>query len=399
VGTIHLKILILTCLVSSSLLFATTRKQVRRLDNSTISPSEIDAPVLRLAKEANVPGIGIAIFNNGEIAYLKAFGLRDKDRNLPLTPDSVMTAASLSKPAFAYLVMKLVDEGQLDLDKPAYQYLPRPLSDYSRYADLKNDPRYKLITARMLLSHTSGFPNWRVLEDDRKLKIHFQPGTRFAYSGEGIDLLQLVVETITKQPLEELMQEKVFQPLGMKRTSMVWQPRFDNEYANGYDENERSLGPQRRKIADAAGSMQTTLHDFALFMQAMMSGKGLRPKTWHQMLSSQVQINSRHEFPTFENVTTDKNKTIRLSYGLGWGLYWTPYGKAFFKEGHDEGWRNYTVCFSESKLGMLIMTNSSNGEGIYKELLESLIRNNFTPIEWEGFTPYNQSPNSQPKKK
>src|SRR2546421_11717115 len=90
--------------------------------------------------------------------------------------------------------------------------------------------------------------------------------------------------------------------------------------------------------------------------------------------------------------TSEGNKAIRLSYGLAWGLYWTPYGKAFFKEGHDDGWRNYTVCFEKPKTGILIMTNSANGEGIYKELLETLLKNTFTPIEWEGFIPYDKRP-------
>ncbi len=166
-----------------------------------------------------------------------------------------MSAASISKVAFAYLAMQLVDEGKLDLDKPVYQYLPKPLPDYPKYSDLANDPRYKLITARMLLSHTSGFANWRWLEEDRKLRIHFEPGSRYAYSGEGIGLLQLVVETITKKPLDELMQQRVFEPLGMTRTSMVWQDRFESDYANGYDEYGRSVGAHRWKKAGAAGSM------------------------------------------------------------------------------------------------------------------------------------------------
>jgi CubicO group peptidase (beta-lactamase class C family) len=106
------------------------------------------------------------------------------------------------------------------------------------------------------------------------------------------------------------------------------------------------------------------------------------------MLSPQIPILSKHQFPTFSPETTEENKRIRLSYGLGWGLYWTPYGRAFFKEGHDEGWRHYAVCFDKSGTGIVIMTNSSNGEGIYKELLEKLLHNRFTPIEWEGFTPY-----------
>jgi len=133
-------------------------------------------------------------------------------------------------------------------------------------------------------------------------------------------------------------------------------------------------------------------------MQAVLQGRQLSKQTRELMLSPQVQIFSKHEFPTLASETTEENKPIRLSYGLAWGLYWTRYGKAFFKEGHDEGWRNYTVCFDERKTGILIMTNSSNGEGIYKELLEALLKNIFTPIEWEGFTPYDKLPPREPLK-
>jgi CubicO group peptidase (beta-lactamase class C family) len=371
---------------------------IHRLDGSTIAPAEVDGTVTRLMHAAEVTGVAIAIFNDGKIAYEKAYGFRDTEKKLPLTEDSVMTAASFSKVAAGYMEMQLVEEGILDLDKPVYQYLPKPLPEYEKYADLAADPRYKKITARMLLSHTSGFPNWRYVNDDRKLNINFEPGSRYAYSGEGIDLLQMVVETITKKPLEDLMREHVFLPLGMARSSMVWQERFETDFANGYDEYGRSLGPERRKTADAAGSMQTTPRDFARFILAVMNGEKLRKETREQMLSPQVRITAKHEFPTLENETTDANNSIRLSYGLGWGLYWTPYGEVFFKEGHDEGWRNYAVCFDKPKSGMLIMTNSSNGEGIFKELLETLLRDTFTPIEWEGYTPYDQLPPRQPLK-
>jgi CubicO group peptidase (beta-lactamase class C family) len=373
-------------------------QSIQRLDGSTISPAQIDTTVARLMKAAEVTGAGIAIFNDGKIAYLKAYGFRDTEKSLPLTVDSVMTAASFSKVAFAYLVMQLVEEGKLDLDKPVYQYFPKPLPEYPSYRDLANDPLYKKITARMLLSHTSGFPNFRWINDDKKLNINFEPGSRYAYSGEGIELLQFVVETIANQPLQELMQAKVFQPLGMTRTSMVWQDRFESNYANGYDEYGRSIGPERRPKADAAGSMQTTPRDFAQFLLAVMNGKGLQPKTRELMLSPQIQILAKHQFPTMENIATDENKAIRLSYGLGWGLYWTPYGKAFFKEGHDVGWRNYTVVFDQSKTGLLIMTNSANGEAMFKELIETLLKNSYTPIEWEGYTPYDKLPPRPPLK-
>jgi CubicO group peptidase (beta-lactamase class C family) len=373
-------------------------KEISRLDGSTIKQVEIDETVRRLMAAAEVPGVALALFNDGQIAYLKTYGERDKETNQPLTVDSIMSGASFSKVAFAYLVLELADKRTLDLDKPVYEYLPKPLPEYPNYADLAGDPRYKRITARMLLSHTSGFANWRYMEDDRKLKIHFEPGAKFAYSGEGIDLLQLVVETITKQPLEQLMQEYVFQPFGMTRSSMIWQERFEKDYANGYDDYGRSLGPQKRPTANAAGSLLTTPHDFALFMQAVMAGRGLSKQMRGQMLAPQIQILSKHEFPSLETEITEENKPIHLSYGLAWGLYWTPYGEAFFKEGHDDSWRNYTVCFDKVGRGILIMTNSGNGEGIYKPLLENLLKNTFTPIEWEGFTPYDQLPPRVPLK-
>jgi CubicO group peptidase (beta-lactamase class C family) len=365
---------------------------VKRLDGSTISGAEIDESVTRVMKGAEVPGAGIVLINGGKIAFAKGYGLRDKEKNLPLTENTVMSGASFTKVVFAYLAMKLVDQGVLDLDKPVYEYLPKALPEYDSYKDLAGDERYKLITARMLLDHTSGFPNWRWINDDRKLNINFQPGSRFAYSGEGFDLLQLVVETITKRPLQDLMQENVFQPLGMTRSSMVWEVRFEDDYANGYDEYRRSLGPLRWKQADAAGSLLTTPLDFARFVQAILDGKGLHTRTWGHMLSAQIPILAKHEFPTLENQPTDENKSIRLSYGLGWGLYWSPRGEAFFKEGHDDGWRNYSVGFRLPKDGMVIMTNSGNGEGIYKELLEKLLADTYTPIEWEGFAPYEQLP-------
>jgi CubicO group peptidase (beta-lactamase class C family) len=364
---------------------------VQRLDGTSIAPAEIDATVTKLMQGAHVTGTGIAIFNDGKISYLKAYGERDKEKHLPLTSDSVMTSASLSKSIFAYMVMQLVEEKVLDLDKPVYLYLPMPLPEYRFYRDLAGDQRYKKITLRMLLSHTSGFPNWRAFTDG-KLEIHFEPGTRFAYSGEGIALTQLVVEEVTHKPLDELMHQRVFDPLGMRNTDMLWQTRFEQNFANAYDEDEHSLGPQRRTRADAAGSMQTTLRDYALFLQALAQGKGLAPATRELMLSPQIAIVSKHEFPSLDTETTEENKAIRLSYGLGWGLYWSPSGKAFFKEGHDDGWRHYAVYFDKAGSGMLIMTNSSNGESIYQELLETLLADTFTPIEWESFTPYTAQP-------
>jgi CubicO group peptidase (beta-lactamase class C family) len=359
---------------------------VTSLDGSAILPHKIDAIVTSEMRSAHVEGAGIAIFNDGKLAYLKAYGFRDKAKRLPLTPDSVMTAASLTKAAFATMAMQLVERGIIDLDKPVWQYIPKPLPQYSNYTDLANDPRYRLITMRMLLDHTSGFPNWRRFTDDKKLSINFTPGSRFAYSGEGIALAQMVVEAVTRKSVSELMSEYVFNALGMTRTSMVWEERFETDYANGYDDQGKSFGPERRTKADAAGSMQTTLRDEAQFALAVLDGQIPDAKIRKTMLSPQIRIFEKTEFPSLTTQTTAANDQIRLSYGLGWGLFFTPYGKAFFKEGHDDlGWRHYVVGFTGPRSGMLIMTNSDNGEDIYSTLLAQLSGDTFTPLEWEGF--------------
>jgi CubicO group peptidase (beta-lactamase class C family) len=367
------------------------KAQVYRPNGTPLAASTIDSTVTELMQGAHVTGTGIAIFGLGEIAYLKAYGLRDTAKDLPLTPDSVMTSASLSKSAFATVVMRLVQEHRLSLDKPIVEYLPKPLPEYPRYADLNGNDRYKKLTLRMLLSHTSGFPNWRAFEDDRKLKIHFDPGTRYGYSGEGIDLAQLVVETVTGKSLSVLMEEQLFKPLRMERTSMVWKPEFDTDFANGYDEYGRSLGPEKRSTPDAAGSMQTTLRDYAHFLSEILRHDVLSAATTTEMLSLQVAISSAHQFPSLSAETTDAYKKIALGYGLGWGLYSSPYGKVFFKEGHDEGWRHLALCF-DNGTGILIMTNSSNGEGIFKPLIDSLLGPTSFPFDWEGYTSYNFLP-------
>jgi CubicO group peptidase (beta-lactamase class C family) len=148
-----------SCLLSPAALFgsASLDVSIKQLDGSTITAQQIDATMTHLLEAGHVTGAGIAIFNDGAIACLQAYGFRDTEKRLPLTPDSVMTSASLSKAAFATLVMRLLHDGALDLDKPVFQYLPKPLPGYSKYADLSGDDRYKKLTLRILLSHTSGF--------------------------------------------------------------------------------------------------------------------------------------------------------------------------------------------------------------------------------------------------
>jgi hypothetical protein len=144
--------------------------------------------------------------------------------------------------------------------------------------------------------------------------------------------------------------------------------------------------------------MLTTVADFTRFVQAAMRGTLLKKSTHDGMLSPQIAIRSKHQFPTLSDETTRDNDAIRLSYGLGWGLYTSSRGRAFFKEGHDAGWRNYTVGFEDLGDAIVIMTNSGNGEGLFAPLLEKVQGNPYTPIEWEGFTPYDRLPPRPPLK-
>jgi CubicO group peptidase (beta-lactamase class C family) len=385
-GVLTLVIAIATYLPSQ----ANAKPAFVRIDGHALTSAEIDGTITHAMQGAEVPGMALALINHGKVVYLKAYGVRNMSPKEPLTTNSVMVVASLTKVVTAYLAMQLVDKHVLDLDKPVHEYLPRPLSEYPAWRDIANDPRSKLITARMLLSHTAGFNNWRYFDPNHRLVINFQPGTRYSYCGECFRLVQLVLETITKKPTDELMQERVFRPLGMTRTSLVWQRAWESNHADGYDEYGRLLGIQRRITPDAAGSMQTTIADYAKFTQAVISGRGLSQQGHTQMLSTQIAIRSKVEFPTLMQDTTDANKDIQLSYGLGVGLYHSPHGWAFFKEGHDEGWRAYLVCYRDQATCMVVMTNSSNGEGTYSALLKGLLGDTWNPINWEVLIPYDQ---------
>ncbi|WP_240731643.1 serine hydrolase domain-containing protein [Hymenobacter radiodurans] len=366
---------------------------IQRLDGSHISVQEIERLVPALMDSAKVPGLALAILEDNKVRYVKAFGYRNVQKRLPLEPQTAMYAASFSKAVFAYLVMQLVQEGALDLDKPLYQYLGKPLPELKDYQDLAADARWKQLTARMALTHTTGFPNWRWFEPDEKLRFKFAPGAQYWYSGEGLQLLQVAVEKITGKGLLQLSEEWVFKPLGMTRTSYVWQPAFENNFAIGYMEDGKAVPKEKRDEAQAAGSMETTITDYATFMAAVMQSKGLTPRAKQEMIRAQVAIPFKAQFGPLATVVTDENKAIKLAYGLGWGVFESPYGPAYFKEGHDDGWENHSLAFGDRKKGLVIMSNSSNADKLFKELLEKLLGDTFTPWQWENYVPYNYSTN------
>ena len=367
---------------------------VRTLDKRTLTPAQIEATVTDLMAKGKVTGLGLAIINKGEIVYLNAFGQANTEKATPLTVQSSMYAASFTKAMFASMVMQLAAEGKLNLDTPIERMLPKPLPEYEKYADLKDDPRWKLWTPRILLSHTSGMPNFRFFtkkgfEPEHPLWIELQPGIRYAYSGEGINLMQFALEAGLGLDVGALMRERIFEPLGMTRTSMTWRDEFATDLAQGYDEAGKLIGHNARRSVRAAGSADSTIRDMALFLRATLGQKTVSGRYWKEMLKPQIRIRSARQFPTFDEETTTRNDGVQLSYGLGWALLKTPHGRAFFKGGHDDGWENYMIGFDKSGTGVVFMTNSSNGESIFKELLATLIGDTYTPWEWEGYIPWN----------
>lgn len=370
-------------------------QHITRLNGSKISTSEIDQTVKRLMDTANVQGLNLSVLNNNKSVYIKSYGFKNKPQNTLLDTSTIVYGASLSKAVFGYLVMALVEEKILDLDKPLYQYLKKPISEYQYFSDLKDDNRWKLITARMCLSHTTGLPNVRWFNPITSkqdtlgvMKIYFTPGTKYAYSGEGFKLLQQAIEVVTQKNIDELAQEKVFKPLGMTRTGYIWHDSFgDDNVAVGHMNNGDIDLKRKRTEPVSGGSLITTIADYSKFIENVMQQKGISRKSYKEMLSPQIAIHSITQFPPITYETTTENDAIQLSYGLGWGLLKCKYGKAFFKEGNGDSWRNYNVNFIDKGIPIIILTNSENGEKIFQELLKTLIGDTCIPWKWEGYIP------------
>ena len=391
-----IKIVLLLCLFLVAL--NACSPQIVRLDNSSISSAKLTTEISRLIDSAHVTGMVVVVFNNNNPVYEKAFGYKNAETKEPLQFNTEFYGASLSKSIFAVLVMKLVEEGVLDLDKPLQEYLQKPVYDYppvtprawhEDYSSLKNDSLYQKITARMCLDHTTGFPNWRFYAPDEKLRVLTEPGSRYSYSGEGMVYLQVVLEKMLGIPLDSMMQREIFRPSGMKTSSYNWQPRFENNFCYGHDSEQKVLPKDKDNAARSASSLETTPEDYTRFMTAVMKNTIISEKSRGEMFSPQIRIRSLSQFGPLARKDSTLNDNISLSYGLGWGLYKTPFGWGAFKEGHGDGFQHYSVIFPGKKSGILIMCNSDNGESIFKELLQTAIGDKYMPWKWENYIPYN----------
>ena len=379
-----------------------SQNDIKHIDSSSITEEELTQRIQSLLEDAELTGLAVTIFNDNEIVYQKGFGYANYETKDTLTTDHIFYGASFSKAVFGYLIADLALDGIIDLDTPLQEYFDVPIpelefeKEWRGFANLAGDERYKDITARMCLNHTTGFPNWRWLDKyfdfdrDGKIKFLIDPASRHLYSGEGMMLLQYAIENITGKGLEELAKERVFDPLEMSMTSYVWQERFEDLYVNGHTSSHEVIPKDTEDEAGAAGSMETTPKDYAKFFGHVLNKASQKSEITQLMFEPSIRIRSKAQFGFQTWQDTDENDKIELSYGMGWGLLKSPYGIGAFKEGSDQGWEHYSIMFPEQKTGVIIMTNSDNAEGIFKELLEVTIGDVYTPWKWERYIPYDQ---------
>lgn len=356
----------------------------------------------RLMELAYVPGLSVAIVEGGRTIWARGFGVRSAETKEPVAADTIFPAASLSKPVFAYAVLRMRDEGLIDLDRPLADYLP------DAYA--VEDARAKLITARHVLSHTTGFQNWRFAKED-KLQIAFDPGARFQYSGEGYFYLQRVVEKISGQAVTEYMQERVLAPLGMTSTSYVWTPEYDRRGVTGHRNRGQAVegffargGRKMHEMAarnakpvaewryedvarampevdpswsghpvslqpNVAGSMLTTAPDYAAFMARVMErtardAHDLKESSRREMLTPRVRLNDA------------------LAWGLGWGLE-SAEGREYFWHWGDNGtFHSFVIGDPARRGGIVVLTNSNFGPKLYQRIITRYTAHDHPAFLW-----------------
>lgn len=309
-------------------------------------------PICRAMQTWSVPGMAMALIEKGEITEVTGFGVRCHGKPDPVTADTIFPAASVTKPVVAYAVLKLVERGILDLDAPLDSYLAQPY--------LPTEAQAATITTRHILSHQSGFPNWR--EEGQPLRLKWLPGAQFNYSGEGFLYLQKVIEYITGQRLDVHLQEHVFGPLNMRSSTLVWQPFIEERAAWGYGDN-RNWAMGREDLPVSAYSLYTTAEDMARFLQAILSDKSekssgayLTSSSIRQMLTPQVKVGD----------------CPNLSWGLGWGIQQTAMGDLFWHWGANPGFKHYVAGSREHQAGIVILTNYEDGLPTCRQILSLL---------------------------
>jgi CubicO group peptidase (beta-lactamase class C family) len=320
----------------------------------------------QLMNELKVPGVSICLIQNNKIAWSKCFGISDASSQKEVTNKTIFEACSMSKPVFAYLVLKLVEQSKLELDKPLYEYLPEVF--------VCEDEDYpKQVTARMILSHTSGLPNWRKgsEENESPLPIYFKPGTKFNYSGEGIYYLQRVVELIVNESLESYVKRTLFDKLVLESTSFEWTERLNPQIATGHDTSGSCNERSKYLHSNAAYTLYTTSDEYAKFIIEIMKPKNenefsLSDLMIKEMLTHQVRVDTRDVIDR-----PGRNLGLQGFRGLGWAIDSTITGDVVYHSGSNQtGFRCYSQFSPKDGSGIVIMTNGENGSELWQRLIK-----------------------------
>ena len=292
-----------------------------------------------------IPGLSIALVKDAELFWAQGFGTKSTLSGEAVTTDTVFSAQSLSKPAFAYAALRMCQTGLLDLDTPLTKYLPEPY--------IADERRLNLITMRHVLSHTSGLPNWR--PSGQSLHMLFAPGERFSYSGEGYVYLQKVIEHLSGQLVAKYMEANLLVPFEMHASRFVCARDDIRGAAEAHDEKGMPF-TQRIRFSNAAGSLFSTPTDFAKFIIEIIQPPGenashLSEMLTNEMLRSQIKISDS------------------ISWGLGWGITQSDNAVFLWQHGKSSGIQAFAIGCRELGSGVVIMTNSGNGLKICREIV------------------------------
>ncbi|GAA0536025.1 hypothetical protein GCM10009415_17200 [Chitinophaga japonensis] len=324
-------------------------------DFGPASAGKVDHFITTYQKYYQIPGVSLALIKDGRLVYYKTYGVRNTFTGEKVDEHTLFEAASVTKPVFAFAVQRLAERGVIDLDKPLYLYLP--------YEDIAYDERYKLITARHVLTHRTGFPNWRWMNKDGKLNLLFTPGTKYNYSGEGFEYLKMVVEKITGKKVEQVLQEEVIQPVGLYHTFFSRNDSLKQMVANGhfdmlpvYDELPASPG--------MAYSMHTEARIFTRFMLYLLEQKGLNAETYHTMLQKQSDFNYD---------PGEEKPAIPAYMGMSLEIRETPFGKSFGHGGNNGDFRCHFEVYKDLKMGYVAFTNANTAYPMLSVLRQFLV--------------------------
>jgi len=323
-----------------------------------------------LTKQYGIPGIQLVCIN-GDKKESFNLGTISKGSDKKVTANTIFEAASLSKCVFAYAVLRLYDKGIISLDTPLIRYT----GPYERFDP--SDPRYDRITARMVLRHTTGLPNWG---DDRFARLIFTPDSTYSYSGEGFQYLQRAVEKLTQKSLNEVAQEQVFTPLGMTNSSYTWTDKFDTLSAFGNSPDAINGHRSQR----AAASLLSCARDYAIFLQAIMAGTGLKPAT-HRMMLEKASAGY-----WFNHRTTEASKHIW--WGLGMGLQENETGRWAWQWGDNGDFKGFCIVHPVKKEALVYFTHSNWGLHITRDILNAFFpEQTWWPVTWTGYEFYEKA--------